>query len=309
MPRFASLPGSRFAARASHVAVVTALVLCIVPASLFAWGELGHRITGEVAARRLPGAMPAFFRGASRQLAYLNPEPDRWRERAERNRDPALDAGAAPEHFINLEVIPPARLTAALAAPNRFAYLDSVAVTGAKGSAMGLLPFRIIELTQRLRQDFREWRAATDPETRAFIQARIIDDAGILGHYVADCSNPAHTSIQYNGWVGDNPNGYATDKRFHSRFESAYVDAHISVNDILSQVDSTPQAFPDVRAAVIAYLRQSNGLVERMYSLDKASAFDSGTSTAANKAFVVERLSAGARMLRDLWWTAWVTSA
>jgi len=28
-----------------------------------------------------------------------------------------------------------------------------------------------------------------------------------------------------------------------------------------------------------------------------------------NKAFAVDRLAAGSRMLRDIWWTAWVTSA
>ena len=44
--------------------------------------RVGHRITGEVAARRVPEAMPAFFRNATQQLAYLNPEPDRWRDRS-----------------------------------------------------------------------------------------------------------------------------------------------------------------------------------------------------------------------------------
>ena len=47
-------------------------------------------------------------------------------------------------------------------------------------------------------------------------------------HPAPDGSNPAHTSIHYNGWTGPNPNGYATDKRFHGRFESAYVGANIN---------------------------------------------------------------------------------
>ena len=59
---------------------------------------------------------------------------------------------------------------------------------------MGLLPFKMLEMTQQLRVDFRNWRAAPD-SIKPWIEARIIDDAGILGHYVADGSNPLHTTI------------------------------------------------------------------------------------------------------------------
>ena len=66
---------------------------------------------------------------------------------------------------------------------------------------------------------------------------------------------------------------------------------------------------PDLRAAIIEYLRESNTLVEPLYQLDKAHPFDATTTAPENKAFAVDRLAAGARMLRDIWWTAWVTSA
>ena len=285
-----------------------ALFLCVAkPAGVFAWGDVGHRITGEAAGLAVPSSMPAFFRGAAREFGYLNPEPDRWKDRAERALDPALDLGTSPEHFIDMEMAPPAVLEAAFRAPDRYAYLDTLAAAGVKGVVMGLLPFRALELEQELREDFRLWRAAND-STRPWIEARIIDDAGILGHYIADGSNPAHTTVQYNGWTGPNPNGYATDKRFHARFESAYVGANITLADVAPRVDPTPRVFPDVRAAIFAYLRESNGQVERLYQIDKAHPFDTNTTAPENKAFTVERLAAGARMLRDLWWTAWVTS-
>ena len=54
---------------------------------------------------------------------------------------------------------------------------------------------------------------------------------------------------------------------------------------------------------------RTHGEVERLYRLDKASPFNGSNTTPANKAFAVERLAAGATMLRDLWWTAWITSA
>ena len=289
------------------VAMLVVASLLALPTLAFGWGAVGHRLTGEAAGLRLPLAMPSFFRDAWRQLGYLNPEPDRWRDRKERDLDPALDGGTAPEHFIDMEEVPPAVLTAALDAPDRFAYADTLRAAGADVSKMGLLPFVILERTQELREDFRLWRAANDT-TRPWIEARIIDDAGILGHYVADGSNPAHTTVQFNGWIGPNPNGYAVDKRFHSRFESIYVETHITLPDVLSRIDTIPRVLPDLRRDIDDYLRASNAEVERMYELDKAHPFDANTTAPENKAFTADRLAAGARMLRDLWWTAWVTS-
>jgi hypothetical protein len=128
---------------------------------------------------------------------------------------------------------------------------------------------------------------------------------------VADGSNPAHTSRQFNGWIGPNPNGYATDKRFHSRFESAYVQTHVKIDDLLPQVDPVAHVVPvhDLRPAISAYLLRSNAEVEHLYQLDKAAPFGVETTDPADKAFTVARLADGARMLRDLWWTAWITSA
>ena len=283
------------------------VIVAIGVVVIAAWGDAGHRMTGEAAALTMPASTPAFFRNASRQLAYLNPEPDRWRDRGERSLDPALDGATAPDHFIDMDMTTADVLAAALKAPDRYGYLDTLSAARVRGATMGLLPFRILELSQQLREEFRLWRTAPD-SVKPWIEARIIDDAGILGHYVADGSNPAHTSIQYNGWTGPNPNGYATDKRFHSRFESAYVGANIKLSDVLPRVDSSARVFPDLRAAIVSYLRETNAQVEPLYQLDKAHPFDTTTTDAANKAFTVDRLAAGARMLRDIWWTAWVTS-
>jgi len=289
-------------------AAIGAATVIAVPSALFAWGEVGHRITGEAAALAMPPDMPRFFRGAVRELSYLNPEPDRWRDRAERSADVALDGVNAPDHFINMEMVPPAVLTAALAAPDRYAYFDTIKQAGVEPSKMGFLPFRMLELSQRLREDFRQWRAATD-SARPFVEARIIDDAGVLGHYVADGSNPAHTSVQYNGWTGQNPNGYATDRQMHFRFETQYVENHITTADVSPLINATPRVFPDFRRAIDEYLMTTHGQVEQMYKLDKAHPFNATTTDAADKAFVAGRLAAGAQMLRDIWWTAWVTSA
>ena len=273
------------------------------------WGEAGHRITAQAASAALPADMPRFFRDAAPQLAYLNPEPDRWKERAEGSRDQALDGGSSPDHFLDLEMIPPAERARALAARDRYAFTAQLRAGGVDPSKAGALPFAMLELTQRLRVAFRQWRVAPNDTQRAWIEARIVNDAGILGHYVADASNPAHTTIHYNGWVGENPEGYATDNRFHGRFESAFVQARVQLADVQPAVVASPNQFETLRPAIVEYFMRTHGEVERLYRLDKASPFNGSNTTPANKAFAVERLAAGATMLRDLWWTAWITSA
>jgi hypothetical protein len=289
--------------RVIATAAVGAAALCVV-----AWGDAGHRMTGEAAALSVPGSMPAFFHRASKQLGYLNPEPDRWKDRAERDADRALDGAFNADHFIDTEMAPPAVLAAALAAPNRYAYADTLRKAGIDATVFGFLPFTTLEYAQRLRVDFRNWRAAPD-SVKPFIETRILDDAGILGHFIADGSNPLHASDQYNGWTRANPNGYATDKQTHARFESGYVGAKIKLGDVMAKMDTNARVLPDFRTAIIAYLRESNAQMVPFYELDKRSRFDTSTTSLENKAFTVDRLAFGARMLRDVWWTAWVTSA
>ena len=65
----------------------------------------------------------------------------------------------------------------------------------------------------------------------------ILRDLGIWSHYVADASNPMHTTIHSDGW-GDflNPSGYSTEKGLHTRFESAFVNANIEAAELLQRV-------------------------------------------------------------------------
>jgi hypothetical protein len=290
--------------------VATALLVTLVlgPDSALLWGEHGHRIVGGVAAEILPNEMPAFFRQAADELRYLNPEPDRWKDRVERETDPALDGLTFSEHFIDLEEIPAMRREAFLASSHRVAFADSLRTIGKHASSVGVLPYRIIELTQSLRSGFRRWRAETDSTRRRWIEQRIINDAGILGHYVADGANPAHTSIHHNGWIGDNPNGFTTDTRFHARFESEFVQAMVDQGDVRRASTAPARVFPNVRTSVLAFLRESHGQLVRLYTLEKELPFDARNGRPPHKAFAVDRLAAGATMLRDLWYTAWITS-
>ena len=57
----------------------------------------------------------------------------------------------------------------------------------------------------------------------------------------------------------------------------------------------------------VAYLRDSNKLVEKCYQLEKAGAFQE-KGTPEGREFVRQRLAAGAQMLLNMWYTAWEES-
>jgi hypothetical protein len=159
-----------------------------------------------------------------------------------------------------------------------------------------------------LKAAFREYRQlrATHQPTAA-VQQAIIFYAGWLGHYVADGSQPLHTTIQYNGWVGPNPNGYTTEHKIHAQFETVYVAANITAKDFSGLVKN-PERIDDPFTRYIAYLKQSNSLVEDVYKLEKAGGFTGKGSPEAFD-FTTHRLAAGSQMLLDLWYTAWLESA
>lgn len=280
---------------------IFAALLC-EPRRTRAWGEFGHKLSGRAAATNLPKQMPKFFLGATNQLEYLNPEPDRWRSRVFTEMNEAFSY----DHFVDIEMVPPAAFDAA----DRYEYLIAVFKGGVeKPETAGLLSFHIVELYQRLRAEFHLWRNA-DKRTRRFIEARILNDAGILGHYVSDGANPHHTTIHYNGWDKNtpNPNNYTTDNTFHRRFESDFVQGRITLNDLLPRINKTPRVLDNPRVEVMNFLRASNAQLTRLYELEKSNTFTKQTDAPANKEFALERLTAGVQMLRDLWWTAWVKS-
>jgi len=290
------------------VSLFAVAVLTINPSAVRGWGQKGHELSGLAAAKKLPKEMPKFFRNAAEQLSYLNPEPDRWRSRDESNLDRAMDSAYAPDHFLDMELVP----ETAMKALNRYEFTAEMIKAGQKPTTAGFVPYRMLESFQTLRIEFRLWRAEKDGNKRKWIEQRILNDAGILGHYVSDSANPHHTTIHFNGWTGANPNGYTVFSRergIHFRFEEEFVSAKIVLNDILPLINQTPRVIEKPREELWEYLKSSNKLVEPLYILDKKEQFSTTNNSPEHKKFVAERLAAGAQMLRDLWWTAWTTSA
>src|SRR6185437_7547139 len=284
-------------------AAVGLALFAILPTKARAWGNDGHRIVNRLAVEHLPAAVPAFLRStrAEPEIIYLAPEPDRWRSPAE----PELVAAQEPEHFIDLEL-------AEQLAPlphNRFDFLARAYAAGRRPDKIGLLPWQTQEVWERLESALRNYRElkAAGSKTGPVEQAAIFY-TGWLGHYIGDGSQPLHTTVNYNGWTGPNPNRYNTGHQIHQQFESVFVSANLRSLDVEGKMTPIKAIEGNVFDAYMAYLRRTRSYVDELYRLDKDGGFD-GSGTAASRAFTAERLAAGASMLRDMIYTAWLRSA
>lgn len=296
--------------RATSVALVGALWFSQLVA--FGWGSTGHTDINMVAAEKIPASMPKFLRtkSAVQKIAYLGPEPDRWRG----GDSAALNNAQAPDHFIDLE-----RLYGLGPVPaGRYDFYTMLYAKRASTPAanhpddylperVGLQPYITMEVLERLEIAFRNYREMKEKKQKTdVIEANIIFYMGWLGHYVADGSQPLHTTVNYDGWVEANPNGYTTRHGIHSQFESSFVDRTTKTASFEGLVDAPQRvgnAFPDY----MKYLEASHALVPQLYELEKAKGFE-GTGSPEAVQFLDQRLAAGAQMLVDLWYTAWLKS-
>lgn len=281
------------------------LLLLFVALPALAWGEKGHYIVNEAATHALPTDMPHFFYKAFPELIWLGYDPDRWR-----GGGTSIEAHA-PDHFLDYEYVEGLELPA-----DRYKYIDLMYTSGRlrklgiTNSEAGFVPWRIAEVTQQLQVAFRNWRSSApgSPERRA-IEVDIIQFAGILGHYVGDSANPHHATLNYNGWVEPNPNRYPNDCGTHSRFESAFVSHAVNVTQVTPKVAATPVLREDYFATGLQSIKDSHALIEKLYQIDRDGAFNPlGPPSRTGVDFATDRLAAGASLLRDLWWSAWVNS-
>jgi hypothetical protein len=297
------------------VLVLAASAVLFAAPSASGWGKDGHRMINRVAIETLPSDVPAFLRTpqAIAEIEYLGPEPDRWRSPAE----PELSAAQAPEHFLDLEL---ADLAAPAGLPaRRFDFIRDLYAAEIQHpqlaakltpQSVGLLPWQAIEVFERLKADMRGYRTRLSAHQDTFpVEQAVLYDAGWLGHYVADGSQPLHTTVNYNGWTEpDDPEGFSRERGIHSRFESEFVHDNIHADDIQALVPVAPREVELPFQDFVAYLRATHQQVAATYRLDKQGAF-TGKGTAQSRAFTTERLVAGAAMLRDMIYSAWLQSA
>ena len=317
------------------IARFAALSVCCLFAgqTVLAWDYEGHRVVNQLALAALPRDFPASAKTAEarERVAFLGGEPDRWRNRGD---DLPLAHFNGPDHYFDLEdletfglkpqVLPifrydfAALLTLArVAYPERFPVIDPAKDKDHTRELVGFAPWAIAEYCGKLKSGFSYLKAYQDyggtAEEIANAEQNILYIMGVMGHYVGDCAQPLHVTKHHHGWVGDNPNGYATNSGIHSWIDGGFfrmtggVKAEPLAKRIRpAKIVGDPTKPEDLFRQIVAYLLETHKFVEPLYHLNKEGKLtpENATST-QGRAFLEARLVAGGQMLGDLWFSAW----
>src|SRR6202044_2051911 len=148
----------------------------------------------------------------------------------------------------------------------RFDFEAKAFAAGKRPEAIGLQPWETDEVWERLKAAMREYRGllAAGKDTKP-VEAAIIFYAGWLGHYVGDGSMPLHTTVQYNGWTGPNPNGYTTEHQIHWQFEGPFVAANEHEAEVRAKMTEPKVIEGDIFDNYVKYIRHTNTFVEKVY--------------------------------------------
>ncbi|MBI4530615.1 MAG: hypothetical protein HY709_03750 [Candidatus Latescibacteria bacterium] len=272
------------------------LLLITTASPAFPWWDTGHVLIAEIALIQLPPDVPEFLKEQKATLTYMSTEPDNWRKYGD-----ALRLAEGPNHYLDLETIDK-HVEAVTPLSDRYSAIFSYQAKGDSVQHVGLLPYQILEYYQRLKGEFKRYRERTVDQKA--IEAAIVVYAGLMSHYVGDVSQPLHTTIHFNGRVNERREVIA-QKGIHSRFEGPFVERYIHVADCLKFVDA-PRVCADPSAEVMKAILASHRLVDTVYQLDATGKLDQPDQETIE--FVQRRIAAGAQLLVDLWYTAWVES-
>lgn len=308
--------------------------IVLVAAPLFAWDHPGHTVVSQGAITSLPSSFPDFVRAPANaeRLAFLSGEPDRWSHAL----DLPLKHKDWLDHFCDLEQIPAAGLDFATVPslrydfilafasgragyPEKFPAIDPKRNVDHTQQWPGFLPWAVAENYGRVKAAFAALKVYEELGTAGEIanaRATVVYWMGVLGHYVGDCAQPLHTTNNYNGWAGENPNGYTTSTRFHSWVDSGFL-SKAGMNSA-SMVLQLPVAEPislavrtdgrdPVFVAALEFVQRQHQQVEPLYQLEKAGKLgvDQQPVTEEARLFFERRLREGGEMLGKLWVTAW----
>jgi hypothetical protein len=296
-----------------------AAVIAAAPGALFAWGNTGHRMLGEIAVRALPAEIPAFLRTkqAAIDVGELSREPDRSKGAGKLH-----DQDRDPGHFIDLDEDgtllggPPMLPLAA----TRAEYETQLRAAGLDQWKVGYLPYSIIDRYQQLTSDFAYWRVLNAAEKnskwkanrkwfaadRIRREALILKTVGELSHFVGDGSQPLHVTSHFNGWGdGPNPNNYSK-ARLHGPFEGDLVLATVKPAAVAAKVTPLRLCNCAIEQRVSDYLSATGKQVIPFYEMEKAGGMATGDPRGT--AFATERLAAGSSELRDVIVEAWRAS-
>jgi hypothetical protein len=305
-----------------------AAVVLACGATAWGWHGKGHYDATMLALRavKADGNLPAFFVAGAGTVAHASLDPDNFTRPI---APEALHKAESPEHFFDVDVesLAGEPLADANIPADRYAFIELCFARGLKPNRVGLLPYAVTEWTQRLTVALAEHRKYPgDPA----IRAKCLLDAGMLSHYAADLCQPLHVTIHYDGRSG--PDGKSPRSGIHAKVDallgkltpdanaapatSANPTVTISPDDVAPiatalLADVHPAAFGVVLPAVMAEIRRSAALVDRVYELEKQlpAETDPIAPGSAVEKFTTDRMRAATGFIASLYVTAWRDSA
>ena len=292
-------------------------------------------MVAAMAVASLPEDFPAFARSAeaSERIQFLSGEPDRWRSLPEN----ALRHVNDPDHYCDLEAAATYNLT-----PETFPefrnelighiYVDhtlhpeKVSVEDKPDDAkvyvlFGLLPYAIQEHYLKLKAEFSYLRGMINygASSNDIYQAEqnILYTMGILSHFAGDGSQPLHLSVHHHGWVGENPEGYSTDRDIHSLIDGGVIEAgHITHENFIGKIKPASMIPTQVSATgsssfpvIMSYLAETHRRLVPLYQLEKDGKLDEDKPSAEGCQFIEDQLLRGGQFLGDLYYSAYKSTA
>lgn len=265
-------------------------------ASAWAWHAKGHEKATELAVASLGDDVPQFLRsGTAAMVACVN-DPDLF---TKPTGAPQLHSSEAPEHFFDIELLDGATLP-----PTRAEFVQLCQKKNLQSSKVGLLPYALLEWTQRLTVALAEYRQRPGDKN---LQAKCLVYAGLLAHYAQDSCQPLHTTIHYDGRAKDDRS--SPHSGIHGRVDATMGKLRVEVAPAATRLK--PAAMDDLWQGIIKAIDASHAQVDRVYELEAQwPAMEDdlpGDSKVAE--FVRERLDAAATLTASLIETAWRDSA
>ena len=260
------------------------------------WHGKGHRKATRLAMASLPREVPAFFRKGAGQVIHGSEDPDLFRQPV---IGEPVNSAERPDHYFDLEFLKGAELP-----PTSYEALAWCEKNHIQPAKLGFVPYSVAEWTQRLTVAFAEHRAWPK---NPYIQQKALVYAGLLAHYAQDLCQPLHTTIHYDGRM--EKDGSSPDSGIHLKMDAVLAKLPDAALPGIDPNTVTP--LPKLFEGVVAELKASNRLVDRIYALEKQlpEAPEPVPAKGPVLALVQERMAAAARFTARLYVTAWRNSA
>lgn len=204
---------------------------------LFAWGMYGHQHINHAAVFALPPEMRVFFYNHIDFITEESTVPDL-------RKYTLNDRAEGPRHYINIEGIEtiPIDSLPRIMKDARAKYDDKTL------QKMGLLPWYIQEMEEKLTKAFKEKR-----------KTEILFLAADLAHYLGDANMPLHTSLNHDGQL-------TNQKGIHSFFEAQLPEYF---GDAYNYKVDNAVYLNDVAAATWDLIKHSNSLADSLLLIER----------------------------------------